>query len=182
MKPIHRRTLLRALGVAGYSFLAPVVARADQRQQVPEGSDNPFIGTWTYRSFLRDPDITKPFNDLYFAAGELVIQASAFGVFRGRLSFDKDGLALKGTISFGNPFEVRFQGVGDTEGTKAWVYDYLGFLSPAWPNGVDERPAIIGTIIRTVPHSEGKAKAGVVASWIAVKQDTSKSKGVAPLP
>jgi hypothetical protein len=104
----------------------------------------------------------------------LQIDEAAFGEFRGRLIFDEDGLALNGTITYGNPFTFRFQGTGDTPGTKGWVYDYLGFLSPAWPNGIDERPAIVGTIIRAVPHSEGKAKAGIVASWIAVKQDSPK--------
>jgi hypothetical protein len=31
--------------------------------------DNPLAGSWTYRSFINDPDPSLPFNDLEFAAG-----------------------------------------------------------------------------------------------------------------
>ena len=51
-----------------------------------------------------------------------------------------------------------------------WVYDYVGYLVPIWPNGVDKRAAIVGSVIRTVPHNNGQARAGYVASFIAVKQ------------
>jgi hypothetical protein len=43
-----------------------------------------------------------------------------------------------------------------------------------WQNGINQRPAIVGTIVRAIPHSSGTggvAPAGVVCSWIAVKQD-----------
>ena len=33
-------------------------------------SDNPFVGSWTYRSLLNDPDINKAFNDLVSLAPE----------------------------------------------------------------------------------------------------------------
>ena len=55
---------------------------------------------------------------------------------------------------------------------EEWIYDYLGFVVPAWPNGQDQVPAIVGTIVRTIPHSGSApgtvAPAGVTASWIAV--------------
>jgi hypothetical protein len=44
----------------------------------------------------------------------------------------------------------------------------MGFVVPEWPNGVDQRPAMVGSTVRTVPHDG--APAGSVASWIAVKQ------------
>ena len=131
-------------------------------------------GNWTYRSFINNPDPKVAFNDLEFAVAQLTIRPAAFGVLDGRLSFGTDGLALKGTITYGNPFTLRFEGTGDSAGTKGWVYDYLGFLAPAWPNGIDQRPAIVGTIVRTVTHSDGQAKAGFVASFIAVKRDPAK--------
>jgi hypothetical protein len=53
---------------------------------------------------------------------------------------------------------------------ERWVYDYIGYLVPIWPNGVDQRAAIVGSVIRTVPHSNGQARAGYTASFIAVKQ------------
>src|SRR5262249_22513440 len=40
-------------------------------------SDNPFVGNWTYRSFLNDPDINKSFNDLEFGVGTLVIEEAS---------------------------------------------------------------------------------------------------------
>jgi hypothetical protein len=167
MAHIHRRTALAGLGAAGLALTGAQPARADAKP----GAD-PLAGTWTYRSFLNNPDPKVPFNDLEFAVATLTISADAgFGALAGFLSFGAEKLALKGTTTYGNPFTLRFQGTGDSAGTRGWIYDYLGFLAPAWPNGVDQRPAIVGTIVRTVAHSDGKAKAGLVASFIAVKQD-----------
>lgn len=82
-------------------------------------------------------------------------------------------LTMFGSTGFGAPFSIRIQGVGKDPGSQSegWVYDYLGWYIPAWPNGVDQRPAIVGTVIRTVAHSNGQAKAGKVASFVAVRQD-----------
>ena len=33
--------------------------------------DRPFEGTWTYRSFIDNPDLTVNVNDLLFGAGTL---------------------------------------------------------------------------------------------------------------
>jgi hypothetical protein len=86
-------------------------------------------------------------------------------------------LALKGAREYGNPMHVRFQGTGIVNGEQ-WVYDYDGYLVPAWPNGVQQVPAVIGSVVRTVPHSGGAPKgggpppinpAGVVASFYAVR-------------
>jgi FtsP/CotA-like multicopper oxidase with cupredoxin domain len=130
------------------------------------------LGTWTYRSFRDDPDVSKPFNDIRFGAGVMTIKDASDGQFRGRLSFGEEfQLALNGWVAYGNPVTLRFQGRGDASGSEGWIYDYQGYLVPMWPNGVDQRPAIVGTIVRTEPHSGGQARAGVVASWIAVKTD-----------
>jgi hypothetical protein len=161
---------------AGLARFAPGSWAAEK-----SGGPCPLAGTWTYRSFLNNPDPAKPFNDLQFAVAEVTIQEAEFGVLAGRLSFGDDYLKLTGVITYGNPFALRFQGVGATPGTiedgHPWVYDYLGFVAPAWPNGLsDNPPAIVGTIVRTVPHSQGKAKAGFVASFIALRRDDSKAK------
>jgi hypothetical protein len=72
--------------------------------------------------------------------------------------------------------QVRFQGKGLVNGEE-WIYDYLGWLVPAWPNSTDrlQRPAIVGSVVRTVPHSGSApgsvSPAGVVASFYAVRQD-----------
>jgi hypothetical protein len=175
MRELSRRELLGvAVAPLGWAGLATAAAAAER-------GPCPLAGTWTYRSFLNDPDPSKPFNDLQFAVAELTFQEADFGVISGRLSFGDDYLKLAGTLTYGNPFAARFQGVGATAGTiedgHPWVYDYLGFVAPAWPSGTaDNPPAIVGTIVRTVAHSQGQAKAGFVASFIALRRAVSKAK------
>jgi hypothetical protein len=132
--------------------------------------DRPFKGTWAYRSFINNPDLTVNVNDLLFGAGILEISEPFFGVLKGGLGGPGWNLALSGAMTYGNPFAARFQGVGEING-ETWVYDYTGYLVPSWPNGVDQRPAIVGSVIRTVPHSGGQAAAGFVASFIAARQE-----------
>ena|SRR5215208_5502225 len=128
-----------------------------------------FVGRWTYRSFHYDPDPTREFNDLRFSTGTLVLDETEYGRLSGSLGGEGWSLDQAGGYTYGDPFAFRFQGSGDIGGER-WVYDYVGYLAPIRPNGVDERPAIVGSVIRTVPHSDGQAKAGYVASFIAVKQ------------
>lgn len=130
------------------------------------------VGNWTYRSFRNDPNLALEFNALRFGAGVLRVESIADGTFRGTLDFGPEyQLALKGSITYGEPPTLRFQGVGTTSGSSDWVYDYSAQLVLDWPHGVDQRPAIVGSVIRSRPHSGGQAPAGVVASWIAVRQD-----------
>ena len=81
--------------------------------------------------------------------------------------------SLHGTFGYGSPMQVRFPGRGLVKGEE-WVYDYLGWLVPVWPGSNDQlqRAAIVGSVVRTVPHSSngGVAPAGVVASFYAVRQ------------
>jgi hypothetical protein len=51
--------------------------------------------------------------------------------------------------------------------TEHLFYDYDGSLTEPWPDGVNQVPAITGSVIRVKPH-DGKP-AGLVASFIAVK-------------
>ena len=129
--------------------------------------DSPFVGRWTYRSFRNDPDpdASRP----PFGTGTLVLDEPDYGRLSGSLGGEGWNLSLVGGYTYGNPFALRFQGSGDIGGER-WVYDYVGYLVPIWPNGVDQRPAIVGSVIRTVPHSNGQARAGYSASFIAVKQ------------
>lgn len=131
-------------------------------------------GRWTYRSFRNLPDPAVPCdqgaNRLLFGLGRLEIEPFAPGTFSGQLIFSETAmLRLTGTSSAGTPFAVRFQGIGEGSDAEGWVYDYVGYLVPAWPNGVEQRPALVGSVVRTVAH--GANPAGVVASWIAVKRD-----------
>ena len=130
------------------------------------------LGTWTYRSFLSNPDMNTDFDSLEFGRGNIRIDPSPLNVFSGVIYGDGWSLTLQGSSNFGNPVTLRFQGRG-LVGGEEWIYDYEGYVINPWPNGIDQVPAIVGTIVRTIPHSSGSggtAPAGVVAQWIAVKQ------------
>ena len=134
---------------------------------------NVFVGVWIYRSFLNDPDLSTQFNDLEFGRGNIRIDPSPMNEFKGLIYGTGWQLNLAGSANYGNPFSVRFQGTG-VVGGEQWIYDYVGYLIHPWPNGIDQRMAMVGSIVRTIPHSSGSggvAPAGVVCSWIAVRQD-----------
>jgi hypothetical protein len=150
-------------------------------------SDNPFVGSWTYRSFNNDPDLAADanVNNLLFGDGTLVIAAPSSeklgGTIGGSLGPNAGSwsLNLRGSIGYGSPAQVRFQGVGVVNGEE-WIYDYIGWLVPVWPNSTDllQRAAIVGSVVRTVPHHGTNADgsmsstihpAGVVASFYAVR-------------
>ncbi len=131
------------------------------------------VGIWTYRSLQNDPDLSTAFNDLEFGRGNIEIKAAPMGTFLGRIYGPGWELQLNGSINYGNPYTVRFQGRGIVGGEE-WVYDYIGYLSPPWPNGINQRPALAGSIVRTVPHASGGggvSPAGVVCTWYAVMND-----------
>ena len=129
-------------------------------------------GKWTYRSFLNDPDLSTQFNDLEFGRGTITIDDAPMGALQGTIGGPGWSLALSGSINYGDPYSVRFQGKG-VVGGEEWIYDYLGYAVKPWPNGINQVPAMTGSIVRTIPHSSGSggtAPAGVVCSWIAVWQ------------
>jgi hypothetical protein len=162
-------------------------------------SDNPFVGSWSYTSFVSNPaqfldqigqalanpkqllqnpqqclDDLQELYDMIFGNGTLTITDGPMNVLTGTLGGPGWSLDLSGARSYGNPMSIRFQGKG-TVGGALWIYDYVGYLAPQWPNGVQQRPALVGSIVRTIPHPTGAdgqstAPAGVVAQWIAVKQ------------
>src|SRR5690349_20819812 len=116
--------------------------------------------------------MSSAFNDLEFGRGELLIDKFDPGAFSGRLIFsDTYQFNLYGASSFGNPYALRFQGTGDTTDSQGQIYNYIGYLVPIWPDGIEQRTVIVGSAIRTVAHNGGKATAGFVASWVAVKRD-----------
>ncbi|VXA99122.1 conserved hypothetical protein [Flavobacterium sp. 9AF] len=132
-------------------------------------------GLWTYRSFLSNPDVTADFDSLEFGRGTIKINEGPMQTFDGLIFGPGWELKLTGSIGYGNPFTVQFQGKGVVGGAE-WIYNYVGYFVPNWVNGVNQRPALVGTIVRVIPHPTGAngdstAPAGVVAQWIAVKQD-----------
>lgn len=136
----------------------------------PLGTTGPtaVVGKWTYRSFLSNPDLNVEPNDLLFGLATMNLMVTAPDDLSGTLGGPGWQLNLTGKVINGTPTSIQFTGKG-TIGGEEWVYDYLGYAVPAWTNGVNQRPAIVGTIVRTAPH--GTAPAGFVAQWIAVRQD-----------
>ena len=169
-----RRQLLGALAGLSAAALGASCA-ADEKDKKDSPSPNLLAGAWTYRSLASDPNIATAFDKLEFWRATLTIaEPAALGVFEGRLDGSPtEELALTGAIVYGGTITARFVGRGDKADSMDWVYDYLAFLIPSWPNGVRQRPALVGTVVRSKPHKSdgGVAPAGVVAQWIAVKRD-----------
>ncbi len=117
----------------------------------------------------------KPFNDLRFGVGTIRIEEAEAQTLRGAIGGEGWSLQLYDSRGYGSPIQVRFQGKG-LVGGEEWVYDYISWLVPNWPNSNDrlQRPAMVGSLVRTAPHSTsngGAAPAGVTASFYAVRQD-----------
>jgi hypothetical protein len=113
-----------------------------------------FEGSWTYRSFVNNPDQNIEPNRLLFGMGTLILNQPEPGKIRGSLGGPGWSLDLDGESTEGNPTRLRWQGRGEIGG-EIWVYDYLGYVVPDWPSGVDQTDSIVGTIVRTEPHSNG---------------------------
>ena len=134
-------------------------------------------GNWTYRSFVNNPtpvgDDADKALQLIFGEGELRFTYVGERNFKAVLDFGGGAaMDLFGTIVDAggvNPQVLLITGTG-REGTSTakWVYQYQGYVVPDWAEGVNQVAAIVGTVIRTIPHGTGKA--GVVASFVAVKQ------------
>jgi hypothetical protein len=124
-------------------------------------------GKWAYRSYLNTAD------QRIFGQGIFTFMTPSTTTLKGTL--DMGGglvLDLDGSVRApdkGSPLSVAIKGHGQA-GTKTegWEYDYDAFLGYQWPNGVDQVPSLVGTVIRAKPHNG--APAGVTASFIAVKQ------------
>jgi hypothetical protein len=168
---MSRIALLSA--AAAMLFAAPLSAQTAASGAKPYGSV--LAGKWTYRSFHNRPalvgDNAKAALDLIFAEAVFTFEVSGTSL-KGAIDWDGGGLDLKGQIrpaSGHAPLSVAIVGSGRPKSsTDGWEYDYRGSLAYQWPNGVDQVPALVGTVIRAKPH--GKEPAGYVASFIAVKQ------------
>jgi hypothetical protein len=135
-------------------------------------------GDWIYRSFINTPQPAQQLSDILFGEGDLTLAVGADGFFKtSSLSFGPGytmnvfGQAVaQNDDTFSQPrigIEMKAFGV-EGEETAGWLYEYRGYLVPNWYNGVDQATAIVGTVIRVVPHGTGTA--GVVASFVAVKK------------
>ena len=138
-----------------------------------------------------DPDPAVVALDPIFGKGNAGAASSALKAFNlvfgeGVMTFDKSSgnnitgvldmgggyfLDLKGTMQRTSSEDIAMELFGfGRAGAPAenWEYDYKATTTPKWPNGVDQIPCLVGTVIRAKPH--GTAPAGYVASFIAIKQ------------
>jgi len=60
------------------------------------------------------------------------------------------------------------KGIPETA-TEGWIYDYEGYVTPKWTNGMNQLQTSTGSVIRTVDY--GTAKAGLTATFYLVKKD-----------
>lgn len=175
MKPNHILITFVFLALVGVS----AVFRPALAQQIPSSSgplDGTLLGKWTYRSFNNDPSLDTPLNNLLFGEGTLTLTMAGNGKLEGSFDFGPGyGMSVTGTVSYGNPATLQFEAKGNGPNNADWRYDYTAYLGFQFPQAVNQRPSLIGTIVRAQPHSGGKAPAGVTASWIAVKQDDASA-------
>lgn len=175
-----KRRLLPLIAALNFIVAGSAFAQSLENRVVPAipptatnaAEQDPLIGSWTYRSLLNNPDASVDFNKLRFGVATITLEKTAMGEIKGTIGGTGWSLDLKGNRGYGNPFDLRIQGKGKV-GDEMWTYDYIGYLVPAWPNGDGQRPAIVGSVIRTVPHSDGAggiSPAGFVGSFVAVKQ------------
>lgn len=138
-------------------------------------ADTDLSGRWTYRSFHNRAALVNGDKqaalDLIFAEAVFTFErVGATGV-KGALDWQGGGLDIAGTVEATAecPCSVELVGTGRPNSqTAGWEYDYRANLAYTWPKGVDQVPALVGTVIRAKPH-DGEP-AGYVASFIAVKQ------------
>jgi hypothetical protein len=134
---------------------------------------DPFVGVWKYRSFLNQSSGTP--QDLLFGEGVLTITRAGVTELVGTGTFGAPGeldVKLTGYCTLGAPptIQMRATGTGRQNRDK-WVYDYVGFLVPAWRDGIGQIDAIVGSVIRAHAYEDQNVlqPAGVTASFYAVK-------------
>jgi hypothetical protein len=143
-----------------------------------------FAGLWTYRSFRNDRP-TPVYKSAPQHANELTLQEGVFKLetptnwwtLQGAIEWEGRLLDLRGAIRLWDPpptgeggEPVSFQIVGTGRpgtDTAGWEYYYHGYLTRHWAEGKNQRPALVGSVMRAKPHGEATP---AVAPFIALKQ------------
>ena len=164
---------LIALTIAAALAAASPIAAQEPR---PYADGSALAGKWTYRSFHNNPapvgDSADKALALIFAEAVFTFTLPTPTTLKGTIDWQGGGLDLDGTVGpgaagFGPTVAITGHGRPGTS-TDGWEYDYYGAIAHAWPNGVNQVPVIVGTVIRAKPHNG--APAGYVASFVAVRQ------------
>lgn len=134
-------------------------------------------GTYTYRSFLNEPNIIDDFSKLRFAEAELTLVANLNGTVAGVLSWptneddsERAVMTVEGELVTREPPLIRLRGAG-AKGSAIEAFEYIYELTLAkhWPETTGPRQCLVGSVMRAKDH--GNAKAGATASVIAVRRD-----------
>ena len=137
-------------------------------------------GTYTYRSFLDLPQPVDSFSKLQFAQLELQLTVKPDGTVAGALVFPAAAGAqpavmdVSGKVSAWSPAHMSFTGKGHPGSAIAdFHYEYDGGVLHHWDTGINQRLTLAGTVLRAEDHGSGAtlARAGVTASFLAVKRD-----------
>ncbi len=144
-------------------------------------STDKLSGRWTYRSFRNIPDPVGDFNQIRFAESDIVLNVGADGRVSGIMSFpsgaaeaDKGFMDLTGSIIGQEPLRLQFRGRGRAATRwQDYEYSYDGTLAPAMAGARDQRPVLVGTVMRVRERAGGNeaAEAGVTGTFAAVKRD-----------
>ncbi len=133
---------------------------------------NPFVGTWVYRSLKNILEEPQQIEELLLWQAVLMLQDGGPNLIKGRISSGDYALDVSGAFGFATDMptiQMRATGIAGSA-TDGWVYDYVGSLAYHWPKGDAQRPAIVGTVTRAVPHAPNRP-AGASYSFVAVNQD-----------
>jgi hypothetical protein len=166
--------------VAAFSAAACFTATAQSPSLSPAHSAKVSLadiaGEWTYRSFHNRPETVDDDAEkalaLIFAEATMSFEAPSGSTLKGKIDWPGGGLDMQGAIRPGveaDSFVIDVVGAGRPgTSTAGWEYDYFAQLAHRWPTGVNQRPALVGSVLRAKPH--GSSAAGYVASFIAVKR------------
>jgi hypothetical protein len=134
-------------------------------------------GTYTYRSFINQPNVVGDFSQLQFAEAELTLFVMLDGTVGGTLSWptnaedsERGVMDIAGRMVTRDPLLVQLEGIG-RKGSAIEAFDYVYELTLAkhWPQTTKPRTCLVGSVMRAKDH--GTAKAGVTASVVAVRRD-----------
>ena len=159
---------------------------ADTTPEVEPPFESPLSGTWTYRSYVLESDVTK--DTKWFVAeltldqeqtGKLsgtLVGYGADGELDGRYSYAVSGEIDQRNVSYRQSPEwwddraiIVLRAVGKTGATKGHVYGYRGWLQPLWPDGKRQADAFVGTLCR-LKRPDDPTLEGKTGSFIAVKR------------
>ncbi|SRR5260221_12183017 len=133
---------------------------------------NDILGNYVYRSLHNNQFIGEDFLKLRFGEGFMSITKLTGSKFEGYFDMGNNYLMnLDGEINdVENQLLVNMKGVGkENSPTQGWIYEYHGYLVPAWSNGIGQLKTIVGTVIRSADH--GTAKAGYTATFYMVDRE-----------